>query len=535
MKKLYLMLTVVLVSFLMTGCDRLSDSALADHQSAIDLNAVIIKKTEDNIKHFETMLKDEKFSFIKDYNGQEKWDIRLKAHNASVIRHGSEYKKKMTPVIERDESKDNGLVTQESFALKKHNNKEVRSSNEIIAYIKNMQKFSSNKTQYLDSSIDKQKKIASHYNLLKRTLNDYSKKYPNRKDDFDFKYARLLNMHKDAQKSLIVVSKEHDASYMNINDFATHILNIEKLEMDMQNYFSKNNKLLKELDRSYIKLLKEERIEYFVKIGYAHWCESDGCGNGTESTRLVQVDEEIFEMADVSQADILVRMVKGWSSIDVKVFENHKLINGLKLDLNSIPNRDSYMEYWIEDTIEKPYHKYTIIENDKITHNKKWEAVSSDLYWQFEGMIGLPLYSKPYGYYDSEATKESTNILAQTIAEPEIINGVPHGSNQYGEWQTHNGNSFFHYYVQYALISSLLDSNHSYYSRSGGYHYSGYNRNPIRHKKTFMDNKKKGLSNHTRMAGFNPKVTRKITARYQPTVRNGGGKSRGKGPSGGGK
>jgi 8-oxo-dGTP pyrophosphatase MutT (NUDIX family) len=82
--------------------------------------------------------------------------------------------------------------------------------------------------------------------------------------------------------------------------------------------------------------------------------------------------------------------------------------------------------------------------------------------------------------------------------------------------------TLFHYYLQYALISSLLDSNHSYYDRNNGYHYSGYNRTPARHVKNYASNAQTAT----------PRVGLKNNVSFpagRSSVRNAGSASRGRG------
>lgn len=527
MKKITLMLATVAASFGMVGCDSLSDGALAQHEAAIKINKVAQNKTAMNSDKFEQMRKTDKFAFIADYNDDEKWDIKLKSYHSSAKKDGAEYVKRMKPVIDRDESKDNGLVFEESSQLKYDSQDLVNKSDGILTYINKMELFSNNKATYLKESKDKRSNVGSHYRTLSDTLARYKVKHPSRVDDLSFKHSRLKKIDNETAKALGVVQKEHDASKMNINDFSKNIISVQDSEIEMLGYFKNTNTLLSQLDQSYIRFLKEERVDYFVTLGFAHWCEGDYCGSGTEDKRTIQVSEEVFELADSFNGDLLVNMYDGWGPMDVKVYGSSALVNGLKINLKSIPNSDTHMQYWIDNTFEKNYHRYTVIQNDKTVEDNTWHSVTSEKFWQFKGMVGLPIYSKPYGYYDSEATDESTNILAQTIAEPTMVNGKPEGSNQYGEWRHDSGgNSFFHYYGQYAMISSLMDSNHSYYSHNGGYAYSNYNRNPTRHKATFNANKKSGKVNNKAFAG----LKRHSLSRHTRSVRGSGPNSRSRGP-----
>jgi hypothetical protein len=530
-KKLNVLIITLFLSVFITGCDSLPEHIIKNHERTVVFIDKSILKGSTNLQDFKIMKASEEFKFILDYEKTEQWESKINSINANLVKEKIDYIAFVKPLLERDESKDGRSFSNYSFKISASNIELIKKSDGIIDYIKKIALFSNNKEKYFNDSRENFKSVEINFNKLKLATEKYTNKYPIKTVSLDAKFIHAQGLLKTADNLLNIITEQYNSKVIDLNVFAFNILAISDLKNEMRAYIKKTNTLLSELDVSYIKILKAERVDYFVNLGFSSWCESDGCGSGDEGYRKVQVTEDVYELADSTNANVLIQLNSGWSSVSSKPYVGSKLINGLKINTKHIPNRNSTMEYWINSVEEKTWHQYTVIENDIVKVDDSWNSVPNSFFYKFEGMLGMPIYSKPYGYYNSEATKESTNVLAQTISEPVIVNGVPTGSNQYGQWQTNNGNSFFHYYGQYAMLSSLMGNDHNYYSRSGGYSYSGYNNNPTRHKATFRNNQKNGVSNSSRFSSYN----KGVVSKYRPSVRSAGSSSRSKGPSGGGK
>jgi len=60
-----------------------------------------------------------------------------------------------------------------------------------------------------------------------------------------------------------------------------------------------NEAKFQSLNRSYVKILSDMKIDYFVQVSRASWCESDGCGDGdTYKFPATKVDADTFEYFD---------------------------------------------------------------------------------------------------------------------------------------------------------------------------------------------------------------------------------------------
>ncbi|HEV3332993.1 MAG TPA: hypothetical protein VG096_18525 [Bryobacteraceae bacterium] len=89
------------------------------------------------------------------------------------------------------------------------------------------------------------------------------------------------------------------------------------------------------------------------------------------------------------------------------------------------------------------------------TSEEKWVDVSPATYNAMRNDLGMAIEHKPAGKYDSEAEHVAQPAGFAYIAPPS------QGSNQYGYWDHRDGQSFWVFYGQYALMRDLL-FNHSY-------------------------------------------------------------------------
>jgi hypothetical protein len=89
------------------------------------------------------------------------------------------------------------------------------------------------------------------------------------------------------------------------------------------------------------------------------------------------------------------------------------------------------------------------------TSEEKWVDVSPATYNAMRNDLGMAIEHKPAGKYDSEAEHVAQPAGFAYMAPPS------QGSNQYGYWDHRDGQSFWVFYGQYALMRDLL-FNHSY-------------------------------------------------------------------------
>jgi len=114
-------------------------------------------------------------------------------------------------------------------------------------------------------------------------------------------------------------------------------------------------------------------------------------------------------------------------------------------------------------------HKYKVIkdiEQDSVGKTTEWKKVSEVFFAENINNMGLELASK------------SVNGTTSKIPTPPGFNGVV-GNKKYGEWQNNSGGqSFWHFYGQYAFMSSMMNMARGPVYRDSYTHYNDYRNNP---------------------------------------------------------
>jgi hypothetical protein len=85
---------------------------------------------------------------------------------------------------------------------------------------------------------------------------------------------------------------------------------------------------------------------------------------------------------------------------------------------------------------------------------EQWMSVSKATFDSMHDELGMAIEQKPAGKYDSEAGHVPQPAGFAYVAPPS------QGSNQYGHWEQHDGQSFWVFYGKYALLRDLLFNYH---------------------------------------------------------------------------
>ena len=490
-------------------------------------------------KDFKTLQSSENWGFLQPYADKEKWAATLVSAKTAFLAVTKLNTEVITPITDRDHEDDiKPLVAaiSEASALittsYKYSNYSYERSRLILdarknkdAYFKQAEKIEPSSIRILDGFIN---------------VGSMSKKaHPKKTDDINSKIVVAQTLQQTIRDQKSILSKEYASTN---TDFALYgdtyqaILAQEKL---LKLNIKDNKILLRQLDRNYVKVLADQKVDYYIVIGRATWCESDGCGAGS-NYRFPEaaVDADTFEYFDSLTVSTIAD--KGWGSLSFNIPRARWDALNISAGKNW-PSNHGYAEFWVDKTLAATYQKYTIIENGK-TKETDWERVSNEDYWKNEADLGMAIVSKPLGFYESEIITSAEPVGMSMIAKPTMINGQATGSNQHGEWRQSNGNSFWHYYGMYSLFNAFMPSRYSYnqwngYNSAGrGSSYYGRNNEYGTYGTSTYSNSRYKNSSYSRR---NPNVVSgarsgKIS-RMNRSVRGAGPSSRGRGPSGGGK
>lgn len=147
-------------------------------------------------------------------------------------------------------------------------------------------------------------------------------------------------------------------------------------------------------------------------------------------------------------------------------------VDFLMRDLSNEPSYSIILHDMQMDESKNLYqHKYKVfknVEKDSIGKVSEWKTVSEVFFAENLNNMGLEL-----------ASKSEDGKIHKMPSPPGFNNMV--GNKKYGEWQTNSsGQSFWHFYGQYAFMSSMMHAMHPtpVIYRDSYYHYNNYRNNP---------------------------------------------------------
>ena len=139
-------------------------------------------------------------------------------------------------------------------------------------------------------------------------------------------------------------------------------------------------------------------------------------------------------------------------------------------------------------------HQYKIIEElegDTVPQERttEWMQVPEEFFWEHENNMGMEV-----------AAKSEDGKVSKAAAPPGYHQYV--GNSRYGHWDSHNGNSFWVFYGQYAMMRSLLGwGARPVYQRE----YTTYNRD-YRGRRSYYGNGSSGSPKYGTNSAHNKKT-----------------------------
>lgn len=539
---------IVFLTAFLSGCSGLPDLLMHEFKlmpKRLTDNEALIKIQKEA---FDKLSSHSEWNFFSSYLESEKWIDKFSVAKEELSKAKKLYDTQIEPMADRNEPEE----TQAFSNLIDQFNKHMYASSGAAHYAKKRIDFLVTTRNTADEMYEKASRQYGNILSLQRQFasqaNAAAKKYMNKEDDLTQRVAGLDALIKESSDSYRTLKTEyHKNTSTNYAYFGDAAVALNKLAHKVAKYEDEHNKKVDELYRSYVKVLADQRVDYYVVIGRATWCEGEFCGSGDEARfPAVKVDAKIFEYFDTLTLSSIAKYRRSWGGSDkftLKIPQDKW--NALRLNYRSGKSRShDYGEYWVDSTYTKTYHKYIEIVNDKMTE-KAWQPVSEDYFWKSYENLGMAIVTKPYGYYEEDGLRDAQPVGMATVAKPVMRNGVATGSNQYGEWRRSNGNSFWYYYGAYRLFGALVGPRrysyndwNSYSGRKRGNAYYGRNDEYGTYgSSTYSNTRYRNGS----FASRNPSEVRSATSgksrtsRSNPSVRGAGSSSRNRGPSGGGK
>ncbi|WP_415890883.1 hypothetical protein ACMXYV_06140 [Neptuniibacter sp. SY11_33] len=507
-------------------------------QSRVDRQESDLAK---QIAKFEELQASAVWAFLEAYSNKQQWPEALLKSKRHLAAAKTVLEDTIDPILERDHEDDlNALIValntgqEEIKASREQSILPLSRAKLILENRANKDKYFQDAKQFRDMA---DKKMAN----LKVRSESLADKYPHQQEALQKKVEVGARLFTTVQRYFSVMDQEYKAPLPDYALYGDSYLGITKTYEELQNYSRDMNDQFSLLDRSYVKVLADQKVDFYVAVGRADWCESDYCGSGDQMRYPAsKVDANTFEYFSTLTLNTIADE-GAWSGFDLKIPQSRWQALKIDKDFRRSSGND-YAEFWVDSTFEKTYHRYTIIEDGKVTEGD-WVEVAGALFWKHYDNLGMAIESKPLGYFEQEMITEAEPVGMAMIAEPTMVNGVATGSNQYGEWRQSNGTSFWHYYGMYRMFGDVMGGNRYSYNDWNGYHKNA-RRSPYYGNENQYGTFGSGTYSHSRYKNSdflkrNPSVvTEARTGRSRKansSIRGAGPSGRSKGPSSGGK
>ncbi|PIE44503.1 MAG: hypothetical protein CSA50_00180 [Gammaproteobacteria bacterium] len=504
-------------------------------------------------KVYDRRKQSEDWQFARYYAEKENWQDKFNLAQSRLSQAKRLYEQELKPLYESNEpeqAKDFARKLDKFDSLLMQSSAAADYPNERLAFLTQVRE---NAAHYYSAAGGALVTIDQLQKKLRIRAQRVTKDYSHKAEDVARRLATMDGYVDSAKKQYDAVqtqfdqhSKNNHADYAILGDAKQAIL--ESLDK-ITKYEAATQAKLDELYRSYTRILADQKIDYYVQIRRAAWCDGEYCGNGSETSyRPKRVDGKVFEYFDTYSGNLIATLRSGWMGTDFRLTIPAKYWHALNIDerANMNPKFDQ-ADYWVEKTEARSFHKYIDIVDEKQTRTN-WLPVQEDDFWRQWNNLGMAILTKPYGYYQEDSLKNAEPAGMAMVARPDMVDGRPTGSNQYGEWRTDSsGNSFWHYYGMYAFMNGLIQGGR-------GYSYNNWkNYNQRQRGKPFYGKRRKygtygpyayskgsagnGRSEHARRYPDKAKKARRsgFDRGTTTSIRGAGRASRGRGPASGGK
>lgn len=540
---------ILFATFLLSACSGLSDGVV---QRLDGIAGEIVKEKTflaTQKTAFDNLKSHKEWQFIQPYLEKESWAKSFSKAAEELAVAETLYQSEVIPMLDRDDPEEDTKAR----VLIKRFEYQVRLSRAAALYPEQRLEFLVNVRNTAATINEKSKRDFFQLTKIQEELTDRAvttiKKYSHKKDDINKRINELNALVNKGVVSKQAIDTQFSSGESNIDyaAFGDAAVNLSKILIETTDYQTKTEIKFSELYRSYTKILADQKVNYFIVIGRASWCEGEYCGNGrTKHYPAVQLDDKAFEYFDGLKTDLIARMSSSWGRERFGLNITSAAWNALGIDRRwNWPRGDDHAEYWVEKIYSNTYHRYVEVVNDSMRKGP-WVEVKEDDFWNQYNNLGMAILTKPYGYYEEDALKDAQPAGMATIATPAMNNGVATGSNQYGEWRQDNGRSFWHYYGMYSMFNMLTGRSRYYYNDWSGYsrhgrgspYYGRRNEHGTWGSATYNNGRYRD-SDFARRNPGNVAAARSgksgRLSRANSSIRGAGSFSRSRGPAGGGK
>ncbi len=513
----------LLTLFLFISCDSLPKNLIERGKNTEERVSAAKKIIETEKNNFAAFMASSDFAVLKKYNDRERWEENFAKATETLNYLEKLRKDKIEQILDRNESKESQALLKELERFDSTMEESLLLAKKPGGRASFLKDVKTNIDNYYKKGTEALPVIKELPGALFPVVEEAKTNFSQKKDDLTSRFSVMMKYSEESEKAFAIVEKERLSGSPDLAVFGDSITAILQNKINGEKYDAELRKKIKELSKSYSKILTDMKVDYLVTVGRTSWNEaSDWPIEHEYKYPAVFVSLQSAETLMALGEENEIAYLSG--SIGIRI--DRQVWDELSIDPHkSWPSSsDDNASFWIADMDAKYYHKYTIEENGQ-TSISEWQEVDEDFFVLHEKNLGMTILSKPFGFYEEEAQKNATPPGMAYV-----------GNSKYGNWQNDaSGRSFWVWYGQYRFFGDLIfgrpwyrnDWDHWNTNYRGRSNYYGHSDSSGRFGTDSGYTKQKyGGSSWGQSGGF------KI---QKPSIRRAGGFFRGRGPGGGGK
>ncbi len=454
--------------FALAACGGLSSETEARAGKVKASFASLLKLVESERATFVNLEKDKAaWAFFEPYATREGWAASFDAAEADVKGLQKRFDTDVQPLLSADREEDEAKLAELLTALEA-NYKPAEESIKAVKSRMTLLKTGFEKApEWIEAARQHMESIDAAATALRPVIAKTKKDFADRANDIDTRFAPLSKLVADANAQLALAEaefvKHESGSEADYAVFADAVAFLETNAATFATLDTEYREDLESLYKDFTLVLRDMKVEYAVTIGRSSWDSA----SDWDTTK-----DHLYAPVNISAADYeylsglgagegaggqgyLASYIYSWGSWSVKSYIDAGIWKRLGLDVGVAWPDNSHDEsmFYIEDLEPVYYHKYAEISGTDVIEGD-WEEVDEADYGARIDDFGMALETKPLGKFDDEAVTEATPVGIDMV-----------GDTRYGEWrQDSSGNSFWHYYGQYAFFNNLFADNRYYRS-----------------------------------------------------------------------
>ena len=262
------------------------------------------QKIESRQQSFNDLKSGDDWRFLSPYAEEANWSKDFNKSLDLLEQAKTINEEQVVPILDRDHKDDIAKLVEA-----------INKSRELAAQSNQLSQQPLSNAALLIKSRDNKQAIHSETQSIAKRASDTlsaffesasqsSEQYPDKTEDIEQKQVHLQSLLDTIQNNADIVNDEFNASNTDFAQFANAHQTVnatnEIFNRDLESY----NTLLGQLHRSYVKVLTDQRVDWFITIGRANWCEGEYCREGIQMrSPPVTVDTNTFEYFDTLQHD----------------------------------------------------------------------------------------------------------------------------------------------------------------------------------------------------------------------------------------